>query len=238
MKGIPLEIDALLWKLAEEGSPVACAEFETRHKRYGTELSRRIKMVEELRAAGKPSVRRPAFTPRPIRSASTPRWAVGGVVALATLAVGAVAYLAASSGERPFQVVSHPPVSPGRPKRTEENPSLPRDDRRKPEAPPIPTTTPPSAPIPGYLTPRDVRIADTTLATAIELVARSGGLRATVAPGFEDRRVSLDYRGLNTIETLKAMGEEYGFSVLDEEEGHVLVVPVRENAPKIPRIGG
>ena len=240
MKGVPPEIDTLLWRLAEDGSPVAREEFETRHARYGPELSRRIKMVEELRAAGKTAARRPAFTPRPLRASPPSVWTIGSAMALTVFAVGAIAYVVASGGERPQKVgIERPPSVPPRVAQIPERPvSNTRKEVPSPESPPIAQNTPPSGPQPDYLTPRDVRIAGTNLATAIQLVAQGGGLRVTVAPGFEDRRVTLDYRGLNTVETLKAMGEEYGFSVLDEEEGHILVIPVRQNGQSAPRIGG
>ncbi len=231
MKGIPPEIDALLWQLAEEGGSAARAEFETRHARYGPELARRIRMVAELKEAGRLVAHRPAFTPRPPRTVPMPRWAVGGALGLGVLAIGAVAYVVASSGERlaappvppsvATQPVSQPPrvvyqKDPDEPKPTIK-PQEPKDE-------PKPTVTP------KYLVARDVRIADTSLTSAIELVAAGGGLEVTVAPGFKDKKVSLDYRGLNTIDTLKAMGEENGFTVLEEQEGHVLVVPARDEA--------
>ena len=241
MREIPPEIDTLLWRLAEEDNPIARDEFETRHARYGPELSRRIKMVEELRAAGKSVIHRPAFSPRPIRASPPPRWAVGGATVLAVLAVGTVAYLVASGTTRtlsPARSAPTPTPTPVVVRTPEHAPQIKVETVRPPENLSIPQEVPTPRPEPDYLTPRDVRVADTALTAAIQLVAAGGGLKVTVAPGFEDRRVTLDYRGLNTLDTLKAMGEEYGFTVLDEEEGHVLVVPVRENANRVPRIGG
>ena len=233
MKGIPPEIDALMWQLAEGGGPVAQAEFETRHTRYGPELSRRIRMVAELRQAGKTVHHRPTFCPRPTRVSPAPRWAVGSVVGMAALAVGAVAYVS-FSGEKPRPVPL--PTVPHIETRPVETPSPVVVS--PPKAVPAPDIVRNTEKTPKYLLPRDVQIADTNLTTAIQLVAAGGGLRATLAPGFEDQRVSLDYRGsgLNTIDTLKAMGEQYGFSVLEEEDGAVLVVPVRESTTE-RRIG-
>ncbi len=239
MKGIPPEIDALMWSLAEEGGPVAQAEFEARHARYGPELTRRIRMVAELRQAGKSPVHRPTFTPRPVRVAPAPRWAIASVVGLAVLAFGAVTYVAVSSGEKP-----KPATVQNSPKAPIENPSPPSEDK------PAPTFTPPfhdpivnnapkddSKPVPDYLKPRDIKIEQTSLTAAIELVAQGSGLKVTVAPGFEDRQVTLDYRGLNAIDTLHAMGDQYGFTVLQEEEGHVLVVPARATTEPSRRVG-
>lgn len=230
MKGIPPEIDALLWRLAEDGGPTARAEFEARHTRYGPELERRIRMVAELRQAGKTPTRRPAFTPRPVRTVPAPRWAIGGAVGMSVLAVGAVAYVLASGGERPEPPKSVSPVPPrtvqaapatAPPSATPEKPTeIVQKEEPKDESKPAET--------PKYLLPREVKITDTSLTRAIQLVAASGGLQVTVAPGFEDRKVTFDYPGLNTIETLKAMGNEFDFTVLEEQEGHVLVVPARE----------
>lgn len=241
MKGIPPEIDALMWRLAEEGGPVAQAEFEARHARYGPELTRRIRMVAELRQAGKTvPVHRPTFTPRPVRVAPTPRWAVFGSVALAVVAVGAISYVAASAGEKPKAPVvqQNPPTpEPSNPAPVNETPKLPIEPKTPVVVDNTPVETPDEKPTPDYLKPRDVKIADTNLTAAIMLVGQGAGLQVTVAPGFEDRKVSLDYRGLNAIDTLHAMGEQYGFSVLQEEEGHILVVPARPDQPPARRAG-
>ena len=226
MKGIPPEIDDLLWRLAEEGGPSARAEFESRHARYGPELARRVHMVAELRQAGRMVAHRPAFRPRPVRKAAAPRWAVGSALALGTFAVGTVAYVMASSGERPVALI------PPRPVKTQpvEPPVVVYQEAPKTivpkERPKIEEPKPNGTP--KYLVKLDTHITDAPLASAISLVAAKGGLEVTVAPGFEDERVSFDYHDLDTIDTLKAMGEEHGFSVLEEQEGHVLVVPARE----------
>lgn len=240
MKNVPPELDALMWRLAEEGGDAARAEFEARHARYGPELDRRIRMVEELRKAGRTVAHRPAFTPRPVRVAPAPRWTMGAAIGLATLAVGAVAYVVASSGESVVQKASPvpsmrvDPVVPSRePAVVQSKPPESKVDVPAPvvQQEPAPERTPP------YLKPRDVKIEDTGLTTAINLVAASGGLRVTVAPGFENRKVTFEYPGLNTVDALKAMGEEFGFSVLDEEPGHVLVVPAREPESTARRAG-
>lgn len=227
MKEVPLEIDDLMWRLAEEANPVAREEFEARHTRYGPELSRRIRMVDELRRAGKAVSRRPAFTPRPARAA-VPRAAVGATLALAVLAVGAVAYVVASGGEK---AVEAKPI-----------PSPPRIIVAPPAIPPVvqktPVTTPePKKPkieepekAPVAARPVDLQIKDTDLAGAIRLVAQAGGLDVTLAPGFPERRVTFDYGSLTPLDTLKTMGENYGFSVIEEEAGQYLVVPARETA--------
>ncbi len=230
MKGVPPEIDDLMWRLAEENSPVAQAEFESRHARYGPELTRRIRMVAQLREAGKPVTHRPAFTPRPSRVAPVSGGAIFAAVSLAVLAAGAVAYVVASGGEPPRvavepsirpqpATVAAPPLKDATPPANEEPKPLPiPEEAIKPE------------PQPTYEKPHDVRIEDTALTTAIDLVAKGGGLQVTIAPGFADRKVTLDYRGLTPVDTLKAMGQEYSFTVVEEEEGKVLVIPVREAA--------
>ena len=236
MKEVPPEIDALMWSLAENGGPLAIEEFETRHTRYGPELARRIRMVAELREAGRATSRRPAFTPRTPRVTPASHGAVAAAAGLAILAVGVVAYVVASGGARtPTASVAAPP-SPIPISRVTPTPTPP-PRRNEPKSSPAPEAARPPEPTPDYLTPRDVRIEDTALTAAIRLVAAGGGLRVTVAPGFEDRQVTLDYRGLNTVDTLKAMGDEYGFSVMEEEDGHVLVLPTRDSSAT-PRIGG
>ncbi len=234
MKGIPPEIDDLMWRLAEEGGPVAQAEFEARHARYGPELSRRIRMVAELRQAGKAVAHRPKFTPRPVRAA-TPRWMIGAAVGLSVLAVGAVAYVAASADERTVAPKSTRTPAP----KVEPVPVVKQEPVVKPppavvQSPPEQKPTPPK--VAEADKPRDIKIADVSLTDAIRLVAASAGLKVTVAPGFPEQTVSLDYPGLSAMDILKAMGDQYGFSVLEEEEGAILVIPARPE-PDRRRIG-
>ena len=238
MKGVPAEIDSLMWRLAEEGGPAARAEFESRHVRYAPELARRVAMVNELRQAGRTASPRPTFTPRPVRRVPPPAWAIGAVVGLVAIAVGAVAFVAAS---RPSGASTAPVVvqTPREPDATEvvtppQERSLPRPEPMPIEPPQRVVEKPKDAP---YETPRDVRIDSTDLAMAIELVAAGGGLKVTVAPGLENRKVSFEYTGLNTIDALQAMGEEFGFSVLEEGEGAVLVVPARPTKDPTRRVG-
>ena len=228
MKGVPPEIDALMWSLAEEGGPVAQAEFEARHARYGPELTRRIRMVAELREAGKKPTHRPTFTPRPARVVPTPRWIVGAAVGLSILAVGAFAYVAASADERvPAPVLPHIVVDPPR----LPAPKVVRDPVVVPTPqPPNPTEPPPVA---EHDKPRDIKFEDKSLVDAISLLAASAKLKATIAPGFPDKNVTLDYGSIGVMDALKAMGEEYGFSVLEEEEGAILVIPARP--PEVDR---
>lgn len=240
MKGVPPEIDALLWRLAEDGSATARAEFELRHARYGPELTRRIQMVAELRQAGRTMARRPAFTPRPTRTMPPPRWAVGSALGLGVLAIGAVAYVIASPSERASPTPSvKPQTVVGPPKTVLPSPPIDSTAIEPKETPPqteVATEEPKPNQTPKYRMPRDTHISDTALTSAIQLVAAGGGLDVTVAPGFEDRKVSFDYTGLDTVDTLKAMGNEYGFTVLEEQEGHFLVVPAREQ-PSLRRNG-
>ena len=234
MREIPPELDSLMWRLAEEGGPTARAEFEARHVRYGPELSRRVAMVAELRQAGRTVSPRPTFTPRPIRQ--TPFWTMAAAIGLAVVAVGAVAFVVSSEGPKREK----PLVKEELPKQTTPV-VVPPSQRPLPTPEPMATTPSIRNPKPERVAPynvaRDVRISDTSLTAAIDLVAAGGGLKVTVAPGFEERRVSLDYRGLDTVATLRAMGEEYGFSVIEEEEGNVLVVPVRQTDEPTRSIG-
>jgi hypothetical protein len=241
MKGIPPEIDALMWQLAENGNPVAQAEFEARHTRYGPELTRRIRMVGELRQAGKAVTARPTFTPRPARVVPPSRWAVGAAVGLAVVAVAAVTFVATTSGEKPSvsapkpQVVHQEPTTPSQAQKPNPVTSPPKDlvtsnEDRQPEEP-----NPENAS--DYLKPRDIHLEDASLTAAITLVAEKSGLEVTLAPGFKDRRVSLDYRGQNAIEILREMGEQYGFTIFQESEGHLLAVPARSDETSLRRVG-
>ncbi|RYG24902.1 hypothetical protein EON82_09120 [bacterium] len=237
MKGIPPEIDALMWQIAENGNPVAQAEFEARHARFGPELTRRIRMVGELRQAGKAVVHRPTFTPRPARVAPAPKWAIGAAAGLAVVAIAAVVFVSTTSGPKPSPRVQPNPVIKWSPKVAPPAPNPEVPNPTPIEEPPIPIKEPKPEVVKDYSKPRDVRIEDTQLIAAITLVAQGSGLQVTVAPGFKDQRVSLDYRGLSALDILQAMGEQYGFTVFQESEGHLLVVPARSDEDSPRRVG-
>ena len=241
MKGIPPEIDALMWQLAENGNPVAQAEFEARHTRFGPELTRRIRMVGELRQAGKAVTPRPTFTPRPARVVPPSQWAVGAAIGLAVVAVAAVTFVATTSGAKPSvptpkpQVVHEGPVAPSPTSKPSPETSPPKDpvtsnEDRQPDDPKPEKAS-------DFMKPRDIRLEDTSLTAAITLVAQGSGLEVTLAPGFQDRRVSLDYRGQSAIEILREMGEQYGFTIFQESEGHLLAVPARSDETSSRHIG-
>lgn len=242
MKGIPPEVDALMWQLAETGNPVAQAEFESRHARYGPELTRRIRMVGELRQAGKTVVHRPTFTPRPAKVAPASRWAVGAAAGLAVIAFAAVVFVTTTSREKAIAPAPNPVAYPSPTPPPLRSTVPPAPDEKVPDKPSLndgevsPVDPSPEKPK-DYSKPRDIRIEDTQLTAAITLVAQGSGLEVTLAPGFKDRRVSLDYRGLSAIEILTAMGEQYGFTVFQESEGHLLAVPARAEEDSSRRIG-
>lgn len=242
---IPPEIDALMWQLAESDNPVAREEFERRHLVYGPELARRIRMVAELREAGKSGTPRPRFVPRTPKTAPASKWLVAATAGIAAIAVIAIAAVVLEGPSAAPRVTEHPrKISPtvdrSNPAPTPNpgsSPVVPPVDQGPTPEQPDPNSSPPEVKTPDYRKPRDVRLADVPLPDAITLVAANTGLKVEVAPGFETTHVTIDYHDLSPIDTLKAMGEKYGFTVFEQEEGHVLVLPVRANEAPDRRLG-
>ncbi len=234
MRGVPPEVDQLMWAVSENPDPGAIAEFGERYPQLRAELMHRVNMVRSLRNEVKPGLQRrqelPRFQPREVASMPNPRGLVlAGGLALAALA--AASYTAYSM----LKPAPHrAPIS-----------LLPREDQSQaPIVPPVryqnpPTVSPPPKEairqperavevdkVPAYLRPRDVAVKDENLTTALAMITEGTGIKLVIGPGFVDQKVSVDYRSKTTAEILKDLADQYAFSVFDEGNGTYLVLPV------------
>lgn len=246
MKGVPPEIDQLMWSLAEESNQRAIDEFGERYPQHRGELMRRMAMVASLRGA-QPGTKTavsgiPHFRPTELRpTPPSPRLqlVVGAMMVAAIVMAGYTAYqFIQPPAGKPVMVVK-PNLAP---------PTLPDVmPQAKPEAGPepekrvdeklIPVRDPESTqPVdsrPGYLKPKNVKLNDVDLTVALKMVAAEAGLKVEIAPLFEDRKVSVEYHDMNTIDILKAMGKEFEFTPFDQGDGTVLIVPAVDKGAKI-----
>lgn len=263
MNKVPPELDRLMWTLAEEGNPKALEEFGGRYPDHVAELGRRLSMVRGLRggkktlaAATVPAI--PTFSLRRTESRSPFQWTLIG--ALVTGAVAAACYTVwlfgqPVEGAKNLQTVKSdaPVIAP--PAVSGTDPVIP------PAANPVysdhlPSNNPtqaaplPSAPIttprenvaktPSYLKPKSVKWREVKLISAIRLLSAESQLQVEIAPGFQDQTIDVDIQDRNTIEILKELGKRYGFTVMEQGEGQVLVVPAVDgaNQPPTTKIGG
>lgn len=69
-----------------------------------------------------------------------------------------------------------------------------------------------------------IKSNQTTLVEALREVERQSGLQLVIGPGLSDDLVSPDFSG-PALKVLEAMAKEYGFSVFDQGDGTVNVIP-------------
>lgn len=230
MKRIHPDIDKMLWLVAESADPHAVADFSNRFPEHALELGKRIAMVRDLKGAGAratheavpPRFRAPAHPAGP-----RPRfvWALGAA-ALACLGVASY-YLAsrafAGSAPEPKGTVSQgQPLTPETV--TYRGPSYdpPKADPNSP--------TPAEPEIAAYLKPQSVSSAGITLSEALEIIARTCSLKLEVAPGVNEKQVSINYANMTGFEMLEDLGPRCGFTSFDEGSGKVLIIPAIEES--------
>jgi hypothetical protein len=230
---VPVEIDDLMWTIAERGETKAVEEFEARYPEHKYELARRIAMLRGLKVEGSrahPTKHPPAFRPREVRRTPPPRRMMLAVGALCLAAVAAASYT----------VVSF--MQPAPPRSVERQPKLPPviETQEPPtpalkDLPPVVQETPPPDPVtttppadPPHLRPQDLRVERAPLMSALELIAQQGGIRLTIGPGMPNPDVKLEYTGTSTLQMLQDLGHRYGFTPFDQGDGSVLIIPATD----------
>ncbi len=235
MTRIPKDVDKLMWLVADDGSPEALADFESRFPDFREELRKRIEMVGSLRGA-RPD--RSAYTlPRFVAPRTAPqpagfrlRWAIAGV-GLAGLA--AASFFAARSLSGPKAQQSGPKVSVRSTAATTVPPPGPRDsgDMRGFAVPPAEDVSPlRDAPDPGLGEPLTLTGKAVPLLDAIRQVAQKSGITLEVAPGMPNPKIDFEYRGLSGWQILRDMGPRFGFTPFDQGDGNVLIVPALDTS--------
>lgn len=235
---VPPELEGLLWELAENPVPSALDEFGERYPELRAELGRRIATVRSLKGARPTGSRPPAFQPRPpARTTWRPLPALAGLLAL--VALGVAGYWGAERISPRSAQVPEPPVSapvdpiegfpqaePVREKPLVQAPSVPQSPPRE-TAPTVPNPAPTPSELYAYK-PISLQVNGAPLQGAIQLAAANVGLRVDFAPGMINPQVSTDYRGVSARDILGDLGREYGFTVFDQGDGSLLVIPAVE----------
>lgn len=243
MKGIPPEIDTLLWAVAEDESPRAGDEFVERYPKYAGELARRRRMVQGLKgvrpAPAVVSRSRPAFRPAPVRTQPVPRRTLVGVGALLLAAIAVASYTIAtvatpppSRETPPVPVVKTDPVQSDEPQvryvapPVQNNPDLRVPDRGsnsgQPESPELPGG-------PTGEKGQNFKIKGADLAGALTMLGAEAGVKIIVAPGMGKRVIDAEYENMPLAEILKDMGRKFGFTAFDQGDGSIIIVPATES---------
>lgn len=253
MKGIPPEIDQLMWTLAEEGNQNAQEEFVRRYPTYRQELLRRRETLSGLKTsrpkapvnATRPI---PRFTPKEVAPPRASRGTVAtvGVLALAALALASytvTTMLAPAPAHSVEEIPPTPATSLPLPKAT-----LPREStepNRTVEHSTAPENIPPDAvpPVddtPKWAKPQNLVIKRAGLVSVLQLLGASSGLKVVVAPGMPNPTIAVEYHDTTPIDMLRDLGHRYAFTPFDQGDGSVVVYPVVEKSHVEPtrHIGG
>ena len=242
---IPKEIDDLIWKLTEDGTPAAFDQFRARYPEHAKTLADRLQMVDRLKGSRPPAekVQVPKFRPAPAPELARPFWsplAIGMVtVAVAALLITVYIYLPRPSVAKPTVTRETPPVAQGfvpsqggSPVTQGNTPSGPAPtnpgQERPPENPPSGEKVSGEGETPAYLTPQTLAIRNAKLSLVVQAVAQQGKFAVNIGPGLADPIISVDYRGVNSIEILQDLGRQYAFTPFDQGDGTVIIVPARD----------
>lgn len=226
---IPPEIDELMWAIAENDTPDAVYDFEHRFPKYQQELMRRIKTVSALKSQGKtvPSREIPVFQARPVALDRKPIQWLG--YAAVSLAVISTAVLAATRNQ-PAPVAKPDQVNPDSPKAIPEVPIASPSKPIGQATPPVdPAKNPPPQPS-NQFKKSDLILEVTKLHDAIQLIAASGEVTVTIAPGLENPDVQVNFTQMTAMEMLSALGRDYAFTPVIDGEKHILILPVKDDA--------
>lgn len=244
MKGIPPEVDQLLWDVAEDPSERASEEFVQRYPHFAGELARRRAMVMGLKGEKRSNRSTPRPTPSFRQVARPPvspqiRWAVGGLV---VAAVGVLSFTV-STALLPRTVVAPPPVSPvvetpikvpsppvytralpsNSPERGNQNTSP--QGLRPPASTQIPGLSPAIIATETNPTTQTFHVKGARLSDALAMLGEQAKVKIVVAPGLKDRTIDADYDSRQFNEILLDLGKKYTFTPFDQGDGSVIVVP-------------
>lgn len=234
-KDISPEFDAFMWTVAESGDDLAIEQFGERYPELRTEMLKRLAMLRDLKASRPNPISTsnpPRFVP-PVRAArrSVPRWAwVVAPALLAGLAFGSFHVAAKFLGgpdDSPKPDVAKFDVNGFPDPNIVQNQKEPDSNLRGPEykVGPIQNDVEVQEGGPVYERPIDLHAENTSLVATLNVIQRKSGLRIQRAPGFQDFQISMKYSGLSPIEVLRDLGRNFGFTVFEQEPGHVLLIP-------------
>ncbi len=227
MSHIPHALDEMMWLIAEQRDAASIEAFTNRYPDLRGELLRRVNMVYDLRSMKPESQALPPFRPRVESGAGRLpfRPMVFAAIALSALAFGS--YFGTKSwlqGQQASaqQTNSSTPVQG----RFEPQPdvTVPTNPDPAPEYRPQPQPAE-SKPDPGSVT---LNIKSAPLSLVLQQIAQSTGWQIEIAPGTPDPTISAFYSREPVMEVLRAIGAEAGFTPMEQEPKHVLIIPATE----------
>jgi hypothetical protein len=230
---IPIEIDELMWGIAESGDRNATRQFEERYPKYKEQLQKRLTTVQALKASGKVIPERvlPAFKPQTV-APFQPKpfyFAAGfGAVCLALAGIWSTTRPSAEVQKQiPIVVQTNDQNAPPTVAIKENLPQPAVVTQPPAVANEIPTEP---IEVQDPITPKtSLNLANASLHTAIKLIGAAGKLNVTIAPGTPNPEINIDFVDITPMEMLKQLGEEYAFTAVIDGDRDILILPVRED---------
>ena len=233
MKGLPPEIDELMWTIAESDDLEAIDEFGDRYPEFRGEMGKRLQMVRGLRGSRPQSARAKSTPKRFVPSKhevvyrEPSRWMMPAAAAFVLVSVVFATYAVTTYAQRKNEptttVVQQPTGTP--------DPVQIQPDTGEHNEPAVTTQNPPpqNPPAPDQPKPFDRPVTLTadriSLANALNLIARQIGVTLTSAPGMPDVEISADYRNVAASQVLADLGRNFGFTPMIQSEREALLIP-------------
>jgi hypothetical protein len=231
MKQIPQDIDRTLWAIAESNDVRAIDEFGERYPAYKAELVARINLVRTLKA-DRP-YREAPYLHLPQRGARQPRFGRGVGLALAGAVMATLAFAtivtvkpwsrpAAPPQQAPVPIDVTPPKRDTGDLKVDERWVMPKHGQDSQEPLKQEVKSEPATPMERLV---QIDRENVKLSQVLNEIAQQSKLRIEVAPGTEDVLVSAKYLGVSAQDALTDLGQNFGFTPVQQEENHILIVP-------------
>jgi hypothetical protein len=239
---IPKEIDDLMWAIAEGTDQSAIEAFGDRYPNLREELLKRIRTVKALKSGN----RLPKTTPVPTfknTQVQPTNWRlVWGTFAFALIAMFSFAIYKINSPSPQVPVVSPINVEPAKipdanivvqpDTNTGPLPITPPgyNNRQEPNLPNLPPPTVDesnnsSAIIGGV---KNLKLESAPLQSAIYLIAEAGHFSVTIGPGMPNPTVKVDFEGMEPLDMLKELGQQYAFTAIVDGQRSILIIPKKD----------
>jgi hypothetical protein len=246
---IPLEIENLIWAIAENPTPNAVLEFEMRYPDYRLEMLKRVEMVRGLRVEAKgPSFNRqeiPRFEPRVPASGGLGGAVPTGLPIALGLAFAAAVLVTFTIFHAPTPVAPKMPSTGAVLSEPASPPMVVYGDSNNlphivhPRESVVPQTTQSSPVLP--LQPearsrvatndgsRDLDLRGVNMVDALDLITSGTNLKLDLGPGFVNQKVTLAFKNKSTNDMLSEMAKDYAFTLIPEGPNRFLLQPIQDD---------
>jgi hypothetical protein len=233
MSRIPAALDEMMWLIADQRDAASIEAFTNRYPDLRHELLRRVNMMYALKQSRPDTPETPQFRPT---LTSRPTFPMRRNVGLAMLALGAMAF-GSYFGTKKWLGTREPASQASTIESPVQGRFEPQVDQNAPETV-EPTPTPAQVPHPESAKPDQglvtLNIKSAPLSLVLQQIAQSSGWKIEIAPGTPDPTISAFYSQEPVMEVLRAIGAEAGFTPLEQEPRHVLIIPATEPGKVTP----